>query len=204
MNGSSHLGRIVRQRGFTLIELLVAMGLFIIVVSLTTSVFISALRNQGRVAELMGVYNGASLALEQMMREMRTGREFVFNPDPEANECQNPRIRKLRFINTSDLFVRYFLCEISGKDNGIARSIKDIEDGNPVKIARLTGRNVFVDKVGFSIIGIGADEADPNDNADGIPPRVTISVCLRAKGSLALSSIPLCIQNTVTARDTDI
>lgn len=206
MNGSSHLGQTTRQRGFTTVELLVAMGLFVVVVSIASAVFISALRNQGRLADLMTVYNSAGLALEQAMREARTGRGFLLSTRPDADDCSAaPAVEKLRFISTKgteDFYVRYFLCRVKGGDNGIARSIMPA-DGD-VAVARLTGRNVDVKHVGISLVGVGDDLEDPGDNDnDKTPPRLTVSICLRLRKAVMASDIPLCMQNTVTARDTD-
>ncbi len=59
-----------------MIELLVAVSLFVIVISIASGTFVQALRTQREVLALMAANDNASLALEQMVREIRTGREF--------------------------------------------------------------------------------------------------------------------------------
>ena len=71
------------QKGFTLIELLVAMGIFAIVIAIATGGFINSLRTQRQVASLISAQSNASLVLEQMAREIRTG--FLFCHDEGNN-----------------------------------------------------------------------------------------------------------------------
>lgn len=61
------------SEGFTLVELLVAVSLFIILFVAAIGIYTSALRNQRFLSELILINNNASLVLEQMAREMRTG-----------------------------------------------------------------------------------------------------------------------------------
>ena len=65
------------KNGFTIIELMVAVGLFIIVVGIASTTFVQALRTQRQVVGLMAANDNASLTLDQMAREIRTGREFT-------------------------------------------------------------------------------------------------------------------------------
>jgi prepilin-type N-terminal cleavage/methylation domain-containing protein len=64
------------KNGFTIIELLVAMSVFVIIIAIVSSTFISTLRAQRTLLALMAANDSASLAMEQMMREIRTGRNF--------------------------------------------------------------------------------------------------------------------------------
>lgn len=80
------------RKGFTLVELLVAMGIFTIVISIATGGFISSLRTQRQVASLISAQSNASLVLEQMAREIRTGFLFCHAPgstSPNSN-CDSP------------------------------------------------------------------------------------------------------------------
>lgn len=67
---SRNIGRNV---GFTLVELLVAMSVFIIIFVGAIGTYLGALKNQRFLAELILINNNASLVMEQMAREMRTG-----------------------------------------------------------------------------------------------------------------------------------
>lgn len=65
------------SHGFTIIELMVAMSLFVIVVGIASGTFVNSLRTQRNVVGLMAANDNASLTLEQMSREIRTGSAFV-------------------------------------------------------------------------------------------------------------------------------
>ena len=64
------------NKGFTLIELMVAVALFVIVVGIASAVFVQSLRAQRQVVALMAANDNASLTLEQVIREIRTGQSF--------------------------------------------------------------------------------------------------------------------------------
>ena len=64
------------ESGFTIAELLVAMSIFVVLVTIATGAFIQALRSEKRLLSLMSISNNASLVLEQMAREIRTGYSF--------------------------------------------------------------------------------------------------------------------------------
>lgn len=114
-----------RHAGFTLIELMVAMGLFVIVIGISSGTFIRSLRTQRQVVALMAANDNASFTLEQMTREIRTGTAFVSSGSV------------LSFVNDSDETVEYAL--VGG---GIERNGR-----------RLTSSNVLVSYLSFSLLG---------------------------------------------------
>ena len=71
-----------------MVELIVAMSVFSIAISLATGAFARALRTQRMLNHLMAVNSNASLAIEQMAREIRTGYDFTFsfNPGSDCND----------------------------------------------------------------------------------------------------------------------
>lgn len=66
--------------GFTLVELMVAMTVFLILVSLSTAIFIQTLRTQQEITGITGDNESASEVLEQISRDVRTGTNFAI-PD---------------------------------------------------------------------------------------------------------------------------
>lgn len=113
------------RRGFTIIELMVAMSLFVIVVGIASGTFVNALRTQRNVVGLMAANDNASLTLEQMSREIRTGSAFV-----SAGSTLN-------FTNDEHELVQYALA-----DGRIVRN------GAP-----LTAANVLVKYLSFILRG---------------------------------------------------
>ena len=128
----------IQNKGFTIIELIVAMSLFIILMTISVGGFISALRNQRSVNNLMAVNNNAGLVLEQMVREIRTG--YRFCAADICNGVEDPLI----FINHREEIVIYELVGNVVKRNGEA----------------LTASNVLVETLGFLVIQ-GSDKCNP-------------------------------------------
>lgn len=113
------------NKGFTVIELMVAVGLFIIVVGIASGTFVQSLRTQRNVAGLMAANDNASLTLEQMTREIRTGKNFSSTGS------------RLSFINYQNELVSYALIEGAIHRNG----------------APLTSKNVLVSHLSFILMG---------------------------------------------------
>jgi prepilin-type N-terminal cleavage/methylation domain-containing protein len=63
--------------GSTLVELLMALSIFAIFISVAIGGFIQSLANQRVVLKLSAATDNLSLTLEQIMREMRTGTNFL-------------------------------------------------------------------------------------------------------------------------------
>lgn len=68
---------ITGQSGQTLVELMVAMSIFAIFMTVAIGGFIQSLANQRLVLKLVSATDNMSLTLEQMMREMRVGTNFI-------------------------------------------------------------------------------------------------------------------------------
>ncbi|GEM_PF-4161576 len=60
-----------RKSGFTIVELLVATSLFIVVVTIASSLIIAATKTQRVILNFAGITQNTSLALEGMAREIR-------------------------------------------------------------------------------------------------------------------------------------
>lgn len=115
--------------GFTVVELLVAITLFIVVVSIATGTFIQALRTQRSTVSLLAVNSNISLALEQISREIRTGRSFSVSGGA------------LNFTNAKNQSVFYRL-------NG--QALERVVDG---AAGLITSSNVAVAKLDFILSG---------------------------------------------------
>ena len=166
--------------GFTLIELMVALGVFIIIATIATGGFVSALRSQRQVAALISANNNVSLALEQMAREIRTGRNFC-----EPSSCPPSQ---LSFYNAPGEFVTY------RKDPGGGDFI---ERGVGAVFQRITGTGAFVWSLNFFLKG------DINDDpVKQWPTRVTITLGVSAK-ERGISGGVIRLQTTVSSRQRD-
>lgn len=117
------------KNGFTVVELLVAITLFIVVVSIATGTFIQALRTQRSTVALIAVNSNAGLALEQISREIRTGRNFSVSGGA------------LNFTNAKNQSVSYRLND---------QALERVADG---AAGLITSSNVAVAKLDFILSG---------------------------------------------------
>lgn len=122
-----------KKSGFTLIELLIAVTIFVIVISIASGVFVQSLRTQRQVVGLMAANDNASLTLEQMVREIRTGVEFRINGQGDRLEFINARWEAVVYelqngsvfknnnpITADNVKVKYLLFNLMGEvpENG--------------------------------------------------------------------------------------
>ena len=160
------------HNGFTLIELLVAIALFSVVVSIAVGGFVRALRTQRQVVALIAANSNASLVIEQIAREVRTGVNFscigAFQSGGSCGEMQ--------FINAEGDEVIYRFTD------------QAIQKGENGSFRKLTGENVSIQYLFFRI---------PDDPL--YPPRITISIGVSAKIAGISPGITR-FQTTVSAR----
>lgn len=89
-------------------ELLVAMTVFLVVIGLSSGIFLQTLKTQRAITKMSENMNNITLALEQMAREIRTGFEFKGDGKLELEE--------LEFRNGFGDYVTYTL--VIPKNNG--------------------------------------------------------------------------------------
>lgn len=140
-----------RRKGFTLIELLVAVSLFSIAVAIASGGFVRALRTQRQLIALISANSSASLAIEQMAREIRVGTGF--DCVGVAGLCD-----ELRFTNAEGEQVAYLLedGELRRESGGNARA--------------LTPSDAEIRYLSFLLLG------DVN-----YPPRITVAMGVTAR-----------------------
>jgi type II secretory pathway pseudopilin PulG len=172
--------QIRNQSGFTTTELLVGVGLFTVVSTVMTGIFISAVKNQRLLQQIMAVSNNAGLVMEQMARESRTGYDFLVQ-EGETGECPLGSGSVLAFFNGQrNTETRFYLAE-----NGTVVR----QEGEDVPL-ELTASNVEVRSLCFTRVQF--------DDYACNPERVTIAMEVAPREST--STPPLAIQTTVSSR----
>ncbi|MBI3046374.1 MAG: prepilin-type N-terminal cleavage/methylation domain-containing protein [Candidatus Harrisonbacteria bacterium] len=127
----------MKNSGFTIVELLVAITLFSVIVAIATGTFIQALRTQRGAAGLIAANSNASLAIEQISREIRTGRAFSLSGGV------------LNFTNAKEQAVSYRLNN---------ESIERIVGG---EAGIITAANAKVAKLNFILAGESSTDGLP-------------------------------------------
>lgn len=64
-------------KGFTLIEMMIAIGIFAVVVTITSGTFILSLKGQRKSVTAQNVADNARYAMEIMAKEIRMGSDFI-------------------------------------------------------------------------------------------------------------------------------
>ncbi|MFA5083928.1 MAG: type II secretion system protein [Candidatus Paceibacterota bacterium] len=161
------------KNGFTIIELLVAMSLFIVFIVIASGSFVRALRTQRAIVSLIAANDNASLAIEQMAREIRTGSNFSLS----GND--------LIFVNAKNIQVTY---KLDATTNTIERG----ELG--IAFKSITATNMKINSLSFHLLGQSA--------GDGYPPRITITLNA-SPIIPTIQNISTNFQTTVSARNLD-
>lgn len=118
--------------GYTMIELLVAIGIFSVVTAIAVGGFAQALKTHRQALSIMAANGNLSNALEQMIREIRTGRNFSVGAGDSS----------LSFENTDREFVTYELV-----DGSITRASLS-------PASKITDSNVIVRQLKFTHINL--------------------------------------------------
>ena len=71
------ISRAKKIKGFTLVELVVALGIFVVILTITTSILLHSLRSLRHIAHQASAMDNISLAMEQMARELRMGADIA-------------------------------------------------------------------------------------------------------------------------------
>ena len=145
------------KNGFTLIEVLVATSLFTIVMGIVVGVFIKSLQTQKQITSLISANSNASLAIEELSREIRTGKGFC-QDETACLPMPDGSFQKLIFTSAGQTII-YSRAE----NNDVGALFK--QSGNEPG-ASLTNEDVNVRRLAFYLQG----------NRLGTPetPRITI------------------------------
>ena len=173
MRTTNHQSPITKspRAGFTLVELLVAIALFSIAVSIAVGGFVRALRTQRQLVALIAANSNASLAIEQMARELRTSRDFSCVP-------QGSRIcEEIAFTAASGEEVAY-------RKNGAT-----LERRAGAQTEQLTALNVDVRSLSFVLFG-----------NEEFPPRITITMGVGSSAPGLEGSVTN-LQTTISSRE---
>jgi len=156
-----------------MVELLVAMSLFIIFVVIASGSFVRALRSQRAIVALIAANDNASLAVEQMAREIRTGSNFSLSGSD------------LVFTNANNVSVVYRL-------NDSIKVVEKNEGGSGFK--PITAANVRINSLNFYLRG--------QEMGDNYPPRITVSLNI-SPNIPTIQNISTSFQTTISARMLD-
>jgi prepilin-type N-terminal cleavage/methylation domain-containing protein len=170
------------RKGFTLTELVVAMGVFLVAVTLAVGGFIRALKTQRIVNHLMSVNSNASIVLEQMVREFRTGHTATTTTFQSSLCSSGADI--LEFINSKGNKVTY-----KAEDGAIKKQECRGSDCTNINFLPLTAANVYVQRLCFI----------KTQTSSGDPWRITFLLKISSPNPELQSNV-INLQTTVSSR----
>lgn len=164
------------ERGFSLIELSVAVGIFAVVVTITSSTFITSLKGQRKAITAQNVADNARYAMEVIAKEIRMGEDFTGG------------VETLQF--TSNMVHRAGKTVRFRYDAGTSQILFDDDIADGISEEPITASNSAISMLRFSVSG-----TDP-----GSQPRVTVVLGVASAGTSADVASSMILQTTVSPR----
>jgi prepilin-type N-terminal cleavage/methylation domain-containing protein len=117
------------NKGFTLIEMLVAVGLFAVVMLISTAVIFSIINGNRKSQTINTVVNNLNFSLESMIRDMKTGywyqcNDYLATGWPTLEDFKNNYMHE-------DTNPSYYLCPSGSKSDHISFVSTISGDGRP-------------------------------------------------------------------------
>ncbi len=165
-----------KSAGFTLVELLVSMAVFGILMSLAIGVFVSAMKAERSLADLMSTNNNLNLVIEQMAREIRMGyfdkNEFdSIRGSVNTGACMSSL--SFHTMQTND-----------AKEEGTPVTYSFLNESLTKDGALITGENVKVERACFSIYQYDMNSNRSTDLLNNCNPwRITIAFAVKPKNA---------------------
>ena len=170
----------IKNNGFTLIELIVALGVFMVVMTITLSAFLNIMDIQKKTEAFRKVNDNLNFAMEAMMREIREGTGYSC-----LGNCPGSSFVFTNKDKSSQ--VTYELNSVNPEDKYIERKIG-------IDSQRMTSDGINITNLSFSVRGNGA--------GDKLQPLVTISIGGESGTKEKLKS-RLNLQTTISQRKLD-
>ncbi len=139
------------KKGFTLIEVIVAVGIFSLVMMVALGAIISIVGANKKAQALHNVINNLNLAVESMVREMRTGYDYECGTGDECTSFAFKSKQINQDISGAPVAVVYEL-----KNNSIQKSV----DGGS-SFLQITSDDVNIEILKFYAVGINDDTKQP-------------------------------------------
>lgn len=168
------------ENGFTLIELMVALGVFMVVMTITLSAFLNIIDIQKKTEAFRKVNDNLNFAMEAMMREIREGTKYC------PSGCASG---SFSFTNKDADLIKYELD--TGGNGGYIKRTKGVD------VVRMTSDGIKITSLSFSTKGEATYAS-----GDRQQPMVTISISGESGEKEKLKS-SLNLQATVSQRKLD-
>lgn len=204
------------QTGFTLIEMIVSLGVFAVVVTITTGALLMLISTNQRYQYEQNIMSNLSFAIDSMTREMRMGYNYYCVTASNASgvpfsgssgheslgtavaDCSSARtvgqnVRGVSFYEGGD--------SVTGTSDN---RIMYFYDATTQKIYRRVGDNAAQSLISDSVQITAAEFFVTDTAAGGRQPTITIYLKAKATEDTATPPRTYSLQTTVTQRTLDI
>lgn len=209
------------RSGFTLIEMIVSLGVFSVVLTITTGALLSLISSNQRYQNEQNVMTNLSFALDSMTRELRTGYNYncvsaanntnnVFSGSGASHENLGTTTQSCSGGRGSNLFHGVSFYEGGDSISGVgSKRILYFYSAGDKKIYRKVGNGVPQSIVSDSISVEGAnffvtDTGGLFATGDRRQPTISIRVEAKAKDATGTAAKVYYIQSSVTQRQIDL
>ena len=163
------------KRGFTIPELLVAMGIFVVILTVVSSVYVTSISSQRRGFGKQNVLDSSRFALETMARAVRQSTILAISNDGDTMDLAHAVRGDITY-------------SLSGQ-----RVTESVAGG---QAQNLTADNVVVESLIFRGQGLGGNDSEQ--------PRVTIQMVVRSATGKSSEQSTIRLQTTITPRAVQI
>ncbi len=173
-------------RGFTLLELIVSIGLFMVVVTIAMSAYLSLISLNRKAQATNDVVSNLSFVIESMSRSIRTGTAYSCNG---GTNCWPNGLNTFSFTDENGQRVTY---RLNGGANPSVGSClgNGVCDDSTAQV--LTDPRINVTNLKFYTQGVG--------NNDGLQPRVLFTVTGIITPEVGATPVSFTIESSATQR----
>jgi prepilin-type N-terminal cleavage/methylation domain-containing protein len=174
-----------KNKGFTLIEIIVSVAIFVIVMTIAIGAVLSAVDANRKAQSISVVINNLNLAVESMVRDLRTGKNYATVSGCESTDAC------ISFEDRLGRTVEYSLIEPSLENGYIEKNVTSV--ANAYDEGRITSDEILIEKAEFKLEG--------ESTSDG-PERILVR--LKGYAGTGKTRSEFNIQTVVTSRTLDI
>ncbi|HWH07410.1 MAG TPA: prepilin-type N-terminal cleavage/methylation domain-containing protein [Candidatus Paceibacterota bacterium] len=183
------------QRGYTLLEMMVSIGLFSLVMLLTTAAFLKLISLDRIARGTNDVVNNLSFAIDTMERSIRTGRNYQCG-GPGGSNCWTPQSpgSALTFTDENGRTITF----LRKRDGTIGRCAFASGVSTTCTIdnaVSLTDPRITIETMSFYVRGVGT--APPNDT---VQPQVIFTLSGYMRPDANSDTVDFTIQSQATQR----
>ena len=164
-----------KNTGFTLLEMIVAIGVFIVVVTISLSAFLNVHDIQLKMSAFRAANDNINFAIETMVRDIEEGRcsRAIGSPDTKCGDGSNDEIKFYTFNESDEISYKRDFCAGSSGNKCIKR-----KEG--VIWSNITSDNVNITYLNFEVSNSNLSDVYNSSgifqSGDNKQPLITITV----------------------------